>query len=285
MLKITVIVAMVLLVGVAQAQITDIPVTADSTVKINSVYAGLLSSTGFSYDSLSLSPASTSTSLVTGFMASYQPLSWLSVHSIEAYYVNNAGKSGDFHRFWFKMRYDNLVLSSGLLSSQSTRSRPLIITGDGQFEDWTQSQIPGGALGATLDYYFNGNCLGFGIAKRNNHPEYQARLAGEHLMFTAYYPEFKKKPGYALELKYDGFHNVTVYNVGEVMANFTSVTLSQKQQLDIYLDAGHSFQSDKTVRFELGLLKSFESRLLKGLIGVAYNYETRSIIGYVFVHI
>jgi len=47
---------------------------------------------------------------------------------------------------------------------------------------------------------------------------------------------------------------------------------------------GYDFPMKKLVRGEWGLLKSFESKWIKGLFGLGYQHESRSVCGYLFVH-
>lgn len=269
------------------SQINNLAASPDSTLKIDCAYAGFLSWTNFNYNKVSVETSS-ATTFTGGFMASYVPTSDVTVHAAIIFLTDNRSNNADYHRFWLTAKQGNFILDAGIKPALSTESRPSPLSGAGQFEDWTQRQIPGGALGVSLKYALNGssNYFGVGLSQRNGANEYQVRFASSHVALTGWYPQFNKKFGAALDLSWDGFRNVTEINAGQTLGNFTNVTLSQKQDISVYLDAGHSYVSNSTVRLETGILKGFTAgSFLKGLVGVAYNYENHAMVGYIFVHI
>lgn len=284
MKKVVFIIAAVFLFGLAsvQAQITDISIPGDKTVKINTVYGGLLSSSSFSYDSLHTTG---SLSILTGFSATYQPVSWLSFITANGYGIDGNGVTSNFTRFWTKLEKGNFQVEFGLQPLLSTEARPLPISADGQFESWTEATIPGGALGIKAKYKMGDDYIGVGVARRNSRPEYHFRYSGAQWKVSLYYPEFNKKFGAAVSFDGDDFYNIAAFNADKTVGNFLSVKINRQHSIEGYIDYGHDLNAKKMVRLEIGLVKKFSSNIIKGLIALAYNYESRSILGYLFVHI
>jgi hypothetical protein len=76
-----------------------------------------------------------------------------------------------------------------------------------------------------------------------------------------------------------------VWNQDTTIADFLCVKISDRQNLSVYSDIGYDLKTERLVRRECGVLKCFDSKWIKGLFGIGYKYEERSIAGYLFVHI
>lgn len=286
MKKILCVLALALLFAITvQAQITNISVPGDSSVVINYAYAGLLTQTNFSYDSLS---NTCFLSLTTGFQATYKPAQWFSIITINGMKFDEKGKTATFARFWAKTQYSDYSLEFGLVGALSTESRPIMSTAAGQFESWTEASIPGGGLGVKAKYSLSkSSYLGLGVEQRNNMPEYHVRYSSKQWKLSLWYPEFTKKFGAALSFETDGFYDIAAFSNKQTVGNLMSLKISKQQDIDLYFDFGQNLATKKLVKLELGLLKNFSSPslMLKGLIGLAYDHCNRAIVGYLFVHI
>lgn len=279
---IAIIITLISLSASLSAQISNIP-TGDSSTKINTAYCGILSVTNFSYDSLY---SARNITIRAGFQATYQPTDWLSVISANGYTIDESGKTSTFTRFWAKTQYSNLQLEAGLVAALSTESMPAPLSADGQFSSSTENTIPGGALGAKMKYNIDdASYFGLGVAQRNSLPEYHLRYSNEQWKVSLYYPEFSKKFGVALNLTQPRWRSVVVFNADQTIGNYTSVKINQQQDIDVYLDLIKDLAEQKVTKLELGLLKTFSSNWLKTTVGLAYNYDNRSVLGYLFVHI
>jgi len=263
------------------AQIENIA-TGDSSVVINLAYAGLLSQTNFSYDSLS---STNLASLAAGFQATYQPAQWFSLIAINGYGINEKSKVSTFARFWGKAKYEDMQIEFGLAGALSTESRPLFITSAGQFESWTEGTIPGGGLGIKLKYNIGKNYIGLGVVERNNLPEYHLRYSSKQWKVSLYYPQYSKKFGGSVRFDGESFCNVIAFSAGQTVGNYSSIKIGSSQDIEIYFDLGHSIATEQLVKLEVGLLKKITSPILKGAIGLAYDNHSRAVIGYLFVHI
>ncbi len=274
---------------VAQAQdslpvkYTDISISQELTV--NNLYAGLLQKTIFSYDSLH---SSSYTSFLIGFKATYQPYRWLAVTGIEGYGIYNAQdslRSYETSTFCAKLTVGDVSLEFGKLSTLATELRPLPISGAAQFESWTGRTMPGGSLGAKAKYTIDDYCIGGGIAKNEGKPEYHAQISTRGWLAVGYYGESDKRFKVAASYT-DGFsRSIVSYKTGQLLANYTSVRLSETDEIDVYSDIGYSLDLDKFIKLEIGAVKNFSANFFQGLIALSYVYEIRSVNGILFVYL
>lgn len=141
-------------------------------------------------------------------------------------------------------------------------------------------------MNAKLKYQFGSDfTAGVGIANRNNKPEYSGMANYKKITLSGWYTEKTQKVGTALTLDFDRFYSVLVWKQNQTIANISVVKLFKAKEISLYADNGYSFVSNTLVRGEWGLLKDFDSPRVKGLFGLGYVYETRSIAGYFFVHL
>lgn len=263
------------------AQIKNID-TGDSSVIINGVYAGMLSENYFSQDSLDINSVA---SFRIGAAATYIILPGVSVTSSQVYETDMNGRGYGISRFWIKTSYNSFDFETGLLISPATMSRPNPV-GTGQFETWTEARIPGGGLGAKIKYNFGQNYVNAGVMQRGGLPEYHARFSSPSFKVSIYYPEVTKKFGASVKAEAGKVSLVTAFSAGEFLATFIAVPVDSEAGIDVYTDLGYSLSGDKKIlRGEVGILKSFSGEVLKGLIGLGYCYEKRSIAGYLYIHI
>lgn len=279
-----IIVAIMAISTVAFSQITNVYITKDSSVVIDKVYAGVLSGTMFSTDSLH---ASGFTGVRFGAMASYQPAKWIAFKTWAMYQAETGSSSWSLQQFWMKLTpTQKLSIEVGSMGTLVTEQRPHPVSGNGQFETWSEASIPGMALNAKVKYDFTSNFqLAGGVALRNNLPEYSGRITYKKVQVSAWYSEWNKKFGTALTLDLPRVYNTFVWKQDQTIANVLVVHIVPSKGISLYSDNGYNFSTKKLVRSETGAMKTFESKWIKGLFGLGYNYENRSVNGYLFIHI
>ncbi|NOZ44067.1 MAG: hypothetical protein GXP45_02825 [bacterium] len=239
-------------------------------------YAGILSGTAFSVDSLSTGGF---TSFRLGAIGVYNPTKWLGFTARTTYEV------GVFHEESFNLDIKpigSLYMRIGYMATLTCFQRPDIVSASGQFETWTESQIPGGALGGDLRYLFDNGDLGVGIYDRNG-LEYQARISYNKFTLSGSYNteslHWSAQASWAGDLLY------TVFVVQDsVVAN---ISIFNIKKFSLYNDVGYYYNSHNLPRWEFGLLRNFshEKYPLAGLFGLGYAHEQRAIMAYLFIHL
>lgn len=275
------IVIALLMVGMTvSAQVT---VKVNDQVTINKLYAGMLAGGQFSVDSVHNNYF---VSLRIGALATWQPAKWLEIKTAGMYHFGSES-SFPFQGFWLKFNPSKKWnIQTGYMASLVTEQRPLPMSGDGHFETFSEAQIPGGGYNVKVHFDPNEN-LGFGVCAvyRTTAFEYQAAARYKWITASGWYNDGTKKFGSALTLNFSRVYNVTSWRQDEVIANFTCVKLGKNKDYCLFSDNGLGFPSNKLVRSETGFLKSFDSKWVKGLFGISWKNETRSVNGYLFVHI
>lgn len=284
MKKISLAIALLFVLSTATAQIENIKLAKDSTILINDVYAGILAGSCFSQNSLNFSKFS---SFRAGGKATYSPTNWLSAVSTASYQIDDRGQVSTINQFWFKLKLKAISAEAGFLPTLATESRPVPVTADGQFETWTEASLPGAALGAKIKYNFNNNknYIGIGVSQMNKEPEYHLRYSSTLIKASIYYSEFNQKFGSSIAIKTKKLYDIMAFNAGQTIGNLICYKLDTKNQIDYYCDFGYGLKEKKVLRFESGLLKNFSGNYLKGLFGISYCNEIKSVKGYLFIHI
>ena len=276
--------AMICLTIAAKAQIESIKLTTDSTVTIDKLYAGILSGTLFSADSLY---ASNFANVRFGAMATYQPAKWFAVKTWAIYQAETKTTPWHMQQFWFKvMPTKKLSLEIGNMATLPTEQRPHPVSGNGQFETFSEAQIVGMALNAKVKYAFTPDFkAGAGIAIRKDKPEYSGMLSYKTVKLSSWYSQYNKKVGAALTLDFARVYDALVWKQDQIVSNIFCLKILKKANISVYSDTGYDLVTKKLVRGEGGLLKNFESKYIKGLFGLGYQHETHIINGYLFVHL
>jgi len=174
------------------------------------------------------------------------------------------------------------------LGTLSTENRPLPTSATGQFETWSESQIPGGSLNAKIKYVGKNFQAGAGVGIRKNKLEYHAMIGiKDKIKFTAWHSTYNEEWGIAGTLKTKKVYNTFAIKTG-ILANI--FVLHLPKEIDFYLDTGYDFLNadfgkGQLVRAEIGILKNFKFKYGGGLIGLGYANETRTVNGYLFLHL
>lgn len=243
-----------------------------------SPYAGVLSGTAFSVDSLH---AGGFTNVRIGAMGNYSPTKWLGF-TTRALYQSDG--NGSFHGATFNVDLkpvESLHFRVGSQASLSCLQRPDPISGAGQFETWTESQIPGPALGADLRWSFENGDIGAGVYNRDG-LEYQGRVSYKNITVSGSYNEsghWSTQASWASDAVYTA---LVVQDT--VVANILVVNIGS---FSIYNDIGYYHKSETLPRWECGLLYNFahEKYPASGLFGLGYAHESKAVMGYLFLHL
>lgn len=264
------------------AQITDIKVSDEVT--IDRIYAGSLSGTMFHTDSLY---STGFTGVRFGAMATYKPAKWVSFGSWALVQLDGGSDPWSLQQYWMTLNpTSKLSLTIGSMASIPTEMRPHPVSGPGQFETWSQSQIPVGGLGIKAKYQFTKEFeLASGVVFRADKPEYSARLTYKKFQLSGWYSTLDSTSGVAVSLTHGRLFSTFVYKPDQTIADVIVFKVSKKHNVSLYSDMGYSFVEKDLVRGEWGLMKQFDSKWIDGLFGLGYRHETKSIAGYLFVHL
>jgi hypothetical protein len=290
MKKILFSVLLILSIG-ASAQINNI-YSADSSVVVNSIYAGLLNQTYLPLNNLR---ATINTDFRVGAKMTWQIKPWLSAISF-AHYAR-AQKGDDFGgNFWLKLqnKQRRFSLEIGKLPGAATEIRPTPLSADGQFEAVTQALIPGTSVGAKISYKINPGAnqdkLVFSISNRNDRTEYAARVQMGKFDLIQAYATASKTSTLGLSFKNERLYSLLIGQSSDtlggdkIIANFTNVTILPAKKIDLFFNSSCSFKTGKIKNTEIGISKNFEMKHLKGMIALAYNQEKRAMNGILFLH-
>lgn len=283
-LTIVLVAMMICYVMRADAQITNIPATADSTVMMDKIYAGILSGSECSTDSLY---ASTFTNVRFGAMGTYQPAKWVAVKAWAMYQGETQTAPWHLQQFWCKFTpTKKLSIETGNMATLVTEQRPHPVSGEGQFETFSEAQIAGMALNAKIKYTFTSDIkAGVGIASRKDKPEYSVMLSYKNVKLSAWYAEYDQKLGTALTLSFKRVYSTLVWKQDQIISDILSINLNKDKSISLYSDTGYDLSKKDIVRGEWGFLKTFDSKYIKGLFGLGYKHETKTVNGYIFVHL
>lgn len=277
--------------GTTNAQIQNVVLSKDSTLVAENIYAGILSWPAFNTENFDAEEKNVSIHLAA--QVSWEPKEWFELEGMGAYQF---GTVKPFGLADFEMKITPIhwaFIKVGDMATPTTEERPLPATAGGHFETWTTARLPEGApcaiIGVNTD---DGGISEVGIASREGKAEYHLRetfnFTGFTCSFACYYAVHDKSSGAAFTLNSKTIYNTLVVNT-DVVANITNVNLFRNvdgtRKITLYSDMGYDRNTKELVRGEWGVLRNFSSTYAKGLIGIGYQYETRTINGYMFIHI
>ncbi|MCF7834893.1 hypothetical protein K9M48_02445 [Candidatus Gracilibacteria bacterium] len=220
-------------------------------------------------------------------MGTYRPADWISFSSWALVQVDGGSQPWSLQQYWMTLQpTKKLTLQLGSMASIPTEMRPHPVSSSGQFETWTQSQIPGGGLGIKAKYQLTKDFeLASGVVFRTDKPEYSARLTYKSFQVSGWYSTCDSTSGVAASLTHGRVFSTLVYKPDQTISDVLVVKVSKKHDISLYSDMGYDFQSEKLVRGEWGVLKGFDSKWIDGLFGLGYQHESQSIAAYLFVHL
>lgn len=273
------VVILLLVLPVAKAQIENIRLVDDSTLVLDRVYAGVLGANNFSIDSI----------YRTGFVgfrvgasAKLRVTKAVSVVSFIAEDITSAGNSIGGTGFFVRVQPDtSFYMAIGHGPQVSTfLQRPHPATAGGQFETFTHRAIPGPGPGVRLVKTIKKTSLLAGVVMINGAPEYQLGISHAGLQASVW-QQGDSLWGTAVTYESDRMKTILVVR-DDLVANVVTYNLPNKYIL--YVDAGMTTDNYTVVRAEAGVLRTFQAKsYIKGLLGLGYSYELRSVRGYIFV--
>ncbi len=265
------------------AQLENIKMTSDSSLVVEKVYGGMLGISKFSTDSIHVSNYG---NVRFGAAIHWNITKWLMLNACSMYQLET-DQSWGLNQFFLKIApCKRWSLQIGQMATLSSQQRPHPVSAGGQFETWTESQIPGSGLGAKTTYAPNDNLsFGLGVVARRQYPEYHANISYKKLTVSGYYGVQDEKTGMALSYKGTNVWTTFVWKQDKVVANMFGCKISKKHNILVYTDMGYNLETKKWVRGEWGIYKVFTSKHFSVLPCLGYNYENRAIKGYLFIHL
>lgn len=289
MKKITILLVVIFVSNLSFAQIENIKLNNDSSIIVNELYAGVLSGSMFSLDSLH---ANQFVDLRVGMRAEWKINNNLSLQGTAMLSTDLDANNSGLHQIHLDWKpSEKHLFQVGNMPTLSTEQRPDPLSGNGQFESFTEAQIVGQALGAKYTFNLNKDVLfGAGIAYRGKHAEYHIKTGFKAFTMSAYYAVHDESSGLAFTYDGDRIFNTFVFKTNDVISNVFVYKLAPSIKLDVFADVGYDLDenlsdTDRLVRCEIGALKTFESDYINGFFGISYQYETNSVNGLLFVHL
>ncbi len=262
-----------------KAQITDISLGADSSFVLERVYLGALGVNNFSVDSVSYSG---SISVRFGVAARYDVTKHLSIRSFMAQDVNSGGLSPAINTFFVEYRpTESWNITIGRAPQVGAfLHRPHPVSSSGQFETFTMRTIPAAAPLVRVSRKIGKVSLLGSVAYQSDGVEYHVGGTFRRWLVAGWWKD-------------DDYHGLAVTYVApkvkviSVVRNdllASTVIKTLPKSLVCYIDLGVELPSEKLVRAEAGLLRTFKSaKYVQGLIGLGYSVELRSLRGYLFI--
>jgi hypothetical protein len=196
--------------------------------------------------------------------------------------MTNVGNSIGGSGFLVRVQMDtSLYMAIGFGPQVSTfLQRPHPATAGGQFETFTHRAIPGPGPGIRLVKTIGKTSLLGSVAMIDDDPEYQVGVLFAGLRASVWH-RADSLWGTAVTYEHDRFKTILVVR-DDLLACVTTVNLPNKYI--VYADAGMTTDHYTVVRAEAGILRTFEAKAyIKGLFGLGYAHELRSVRGYIFV--
>lgn len=273
-----VLVIVVFLVAISStvfAQINNVVSTSDSSVVLSNIYVGLLNSVSVGSDF----KAQSSFSLRLGSDMFWQMSPWAKLKSRIIYCrIDNDDLLISFFSLKLHSKGEKLGLEFGHMPTLATEMMPHPLSPGGQFMSWTEWQMTGPAVGAKATFKTGAGSFGLGVAQRNDKPEYHLKWEKGALAASACSGMDGKYFQSALSFKPEYIYTVTVFRHdarGDLLANYTNVPIGH--QLAVCVDAGYYFGQDKPEKLELGIIKDFSTKLLKGIFYFYYTQENHCL--------
>ncbi len=268
---------------VASAQITY----NDTLNHVNGlIYAGVLSGPAISKDG-----TSTGTFYFrTGGTIMWSPVNYLSVFVLAGGETDHTNKTTSFTHLNVRLKpVKSVLITLGKTSSVMTELlRPLPVTGAGQFETWTQSHIPGPAVGGKIAFSPNDKfSLLAGSFWRGKEASSEIGMHYGAFDIAGYYLNHSGLFGGAFDVKLKKFMTTFSYNHKQNVSMLDIVELPWFNKFSVYSDVGFGLDSinKKMIRGEWGFFKKASYKYLGLLIGVGYAEETKTVNGYLFIHL
>ena len=245
-------------------------------------YAGVLGGPKVSVDSNGVTGG---VSLRIGGTGSIAPVSWFSLYGLVACDIDETVSVTPWYLIAINLKPSrNTTFTFGKTPSPMADIRPVTTTMSGQFEAWTQAQIPGSAIGGKISLVPKKDfLLTAGGFWRGNDASVELGLRVPYTKFAAYYMVRSKNFGAAVDVSYKWLSQVVVYNHKQNIGFFTSLTIPKTSGVALYSDVGFDTNNWKILRGEWGIFKVFSYKMINIIIAGGYSEEIRSVKGYMMI--
>ena len=230
-------------------------------------------------------------SLRVGGTIYWTPQKWITVYGVGAGETDQTDTTTPFALFGINIKPSKVFsIVFGKIASPMTEMRPMPQTASGQFEPWTKSHILGSAVGGKITISPNEQ-LSFvaGNFWRGTEATQEFGLRYGKFSATGYYLNQSKSFGGAIDFTFKRLNTVVMFNPKNT-GMFNLFEFNHKASLFVYSDIGFKpnegdMKKWAMLRGEWGLFKTSQIKWVKVLLGAGYAEETKSIKGYVFIHI
>lgn len=250
-------------------------------------YAGILAGPSITFPKGKVSGFTT---FRAGGYANWQPKSWVGLSGFGIIQVGNSGTIMPMYMLSATVHpHKRMTVTVGRIASPMTELRPLPYTGPGQFESWTEAQILAPAIGGKarmqLDSANRYSVTVGGFYRNDSTTTVEIGIRFPYVRIASAYNIQGKTFSIASEVITKWFSNTTVYNHNQLLGNVTVVFIPKTNGLMVYSDIGFATPEWKCIRGEWGVLKSFSFKFTKGLFGLGYAHETKSVKGYFMINL
>jgi hypothetical protein len=276
--KIFLVVVFAIIRSTTEAQIENVNLGTDSSFVLDRVYAGILGANDFSIDSISRNGF---VGLRFGASGKLRVSRAVSVVSFIAEDVTTSGNSIGGSGFLVRLQPEKswyVAIGHGpQVGTFLHRAHPA--SAGGQFETFTHRAIPGPGPGIRLVKSFGKTDVLASTAVVDGSPEYHLGVAFGTLASNVWWREGL----WGSATTYKSKHSKTILVIRSDLWAST-VTYNLPKSYILYTDVGIETGSYRLVRAEAGILRTFEATsYVKGLFGLGYAHELRSVRGYIFV--
>ncbi|MCX6824965.1 MAG: hypothetical protein NTY80_01960 [candidate division SR1 bacterium] len=263
------------------AQIENINASKDSSVTVTKLYGGILSGTSFNVDSMH---TTNFVNIQLGAEAIWKVNKYIAVKAMESFHSDI---NSQLTHFYLRITPSKLLtIQVGQMATLSTEQRPHPVTAAGQFETFSEAQIPGAAPGIKMNVNPTSDIsIGLGAAVRKRDAEYHANFKFKKFVMSGYYSMNSQKGGAQASWNGKKVYDTFVWKQDEVVANILCINIfPDKLNLTLYGDFGYDLKKNEVVRSEDGILKNFKFKQVKGLYGVGYQHEKKAVNVYLWLH-
>lgn len=260
-------------------QITNILASNDSSFALDRVYAGMLGVNDFSVDSIGYRGFA---KLRLGASAKLRVSKVVTVESFIAEDITSAGSSVGASAFFVRLeptKSFSLTIGKGPQASTFLhRAHP--VSSGGQFETFTHNAIPGAAPDVRANLQLGKASLVGSVGVPDSLPEYHLGVSFTGLVVSSWYSGNHHWGG---AVTYKSKRTKTIFVArNDLLAS--TFTLNVNKRYILYTDMGVSTDRWKLIRGEFGILRTFDTgSFAKGLLGLGYSDELRSVRGYLYV--
>ncbi len=264
------------------SQIKNIPATADSSVMIDNLYAGILSWNETRVDSFSVAAFAT---VRVGAMATLKLSKKFSCNLFGIYETD--GRNEPLIIAQYRLQYQpskRWKILIGNMATPTTEQRPVPPTAGGQFETNTMSKIPGLTPGVKTSYALSTTTTAtVGYALRKGAPEYHIALGTKHCTTAMYYQPQSNTVGVVNTVETKRIYSISVYQSNKVVSN--TFVYSFGKALSVYNDCAYDIHGHTLENAISGIIRKFESKIVSGLLSFSYDSKKSIFVTCFFVHL